>query len=114
MNILGFELVSEEKYARAKEVAGEDNEKELLAQYDKLGGLITKDGEKVATGSFYDFKAKKARFEPLVSFEKPKEKKGTIVENVGDEEETPAQKKLREKAEKAAEEKIEKKRTKTK
>ncbi len=34
----------------------------LLAEYDKLGGLITNnDGDIVKTGSFYDFKNKKAK-----------------------------------------------------
>lgn len=39
----------------------------IIAEYDKLGGLIlTKEGEKVANGSFYDFKEKKSKQTPLV------------------------------------------------
>lgn len=40
----------------------------LLAEYDRLGGLITKDGLKVKTGSFYDFSAKKPREEAQIIF----------------------------------------------
>ncbi len=39
-----------------------------LAAYDKLGGLITKGGRKIKTGSFYDFAGKKARATPEVSY----------------------------------------------
>ena len=38
----------------------------LLAEYDKLGGLIYKDSDKVKMGSFYDFKAKKPFVKPVV------------------------------------------------
>lgn len=41
-------------------------ESSLLAEYDKLGGLITKDGDVVKMGCFYDFKAKKAIAQPTV------------------------------------------------
>lgn len=41
----------------------------VLVEYDRLGGLIKKDGEKVKTGAFYDFKLKAARPEPVVVFE---------------------------------------------
>lgn len=37
-----------------------------LAAYDRLGGLITKDGRKVKTGSFYDFKKQAQREVPEV------------------------------------------------
>lgn len=40
----------------------------VLAHYDKLGGLITKDGTKIKTGSFWDFKTKSVRKEPEVMF----------------------------------------------
>lgn len=40
----------------------------VLALYDKLAGFITKDGVKVKTGSFYDFKLKKPRATPEVNF----------------------------------------------
>ena len=37
--------------------------KALLAEYDRLGGFVTKDGVKVKSGSFYDFQKKVARTE---------------------------------------------------
>lgn len=40
----------------------------VLAEYDRLGGLIKRQGDKVETGSFFDFKAKKPRVEPKVVF----------------------------------------------
>lgn len=40
----------------------------LLAEYDKLGGLIKRGEDKVVTGSFYDFKGKKPRTEPKIVF----------------------------------------------
>lgn len=42
---------------------------DILAQYDRLGGLITVNGNKVKTGSFWDFENKKAFEEPQVVFE---------------------------------------------
>lgn len=47
---------------------GEDATPEaILAEYDRNGGLIrTAEGEKVITGSFYDFKAKAPRKVPQV------------------------------------------------
>lgn len=41
-------------------------EKDILVAYDKLGGLITKNGIKVKIGSFYDIENKKARIKPKV------------------------------------------------
>lgn len=43
-------------------------ENDLLAEYDRIGGLIQKGGDKVKTGSFYDFKGKRPRTEPKVFF----------------------------------------------
>lgn len=40
----------------------------VLAHYDKLAGFITKDGVKVKTGSFWDFKAKAPRSKAEVMF----------------------------------------------
>lgn len=40
----------------------------VLARYDKIAGYITKDGIKVKTGSFWDFKLKAPRKEPEVMF----------------------------------------------
>ena len=83
MNIKGFELVNEEKANRALNgtqrgdgtifggIVREDgtyDDNALLAEYDKLGGLMTKNGDKVKVGSFYDFKNRKALKEPKVFF----------------------------------------------
>mgnify|MGYP001565878388 CR=1 FL=1 len=83
MRVGGFELANQEKVTRALEgvvtgsgnhvggIAREDgsyDDDALLAEYDRLGGLIRKGTDKVKTGSFYDFKAKKPRTKPQVSF----------------------------------------------
>lgn len=41
----------------------------LLAEYDRLGGRITKGGDKVKMGSFFNFPARKPHDEPKVKFE---------------------------------------------
>lgn len=41
---------------------------ELLAEYDRLGGLILMGEDKVNTGSFYDFRNRKAFETPKVEF----------------------------------------------
>jgi len=84
MQIGEYTLVNEDKAQRVIEgttnakgefLAGlgeeaiEKNAAAVLAGYDKLGGLITgKDGARVKTGSFYDFKAKAARKTPEVIY----------------------------------------------
>lgn len=40
----------------------------LLAEYDRIGGLIRKNGDKVQTGSFYNFKARAPHEKPRVVF----------------------------------------------
>ena len=81
MEINGYVLVSEAKLDRALNgtivdqgrvlggVGKDATPEAILAEYDKLGGLVLKDGLKVKLGSFYDFKKKQARKEPEVSFE---------------------------------------------
>lgn len=76
-----FELVNDEKVNRAiygsvgregrlSGGVGENATDEAkIAEYDRLGGLIKKDGNKVKTGSFYDFEKKGVREEPAISFE---------------------------------------------
>lgn len=80
MNINGFELVNSDKVERA--INGTVSSKgamvggvgeaavpeAILAEYDRLGGLIKKGGDKVKTGSFFDFKAKAPRDVPEVVF----------------------------------------------
>ena len=79
-----YELVNEEKVQRVIEgqtnaqgemVDGlgadaiENDPMAVIAAYDKLGGLIKgKEGAKVKTGSFYDFKKKAPRKEPEVVY----------------------------------------------
>ena len=80
----GFILANPDKVTRALDGAMNDrgeflggirradgsyDEAELIAEYDKIGGLIKKGEDKVRTGSFFDFKARKARVEPKVEFE---------------------------------------------
>lgn len=78
-----YNLVNEEKVERAIKgstnaegiyvggVQKEDGSYEdaaLIAEYDRLGGLITRENDKIKTGSFYDFKAKRPRAVPEVFF----------------------------------------------
>lgn len=75
-NVKGFELLNPEKVERAlvgtvtrsgalsggvQAPDGTYNDDALLAEYDRLGGLIRKGDDKVKMGSFFDFKAKKPR-----------------------------------------------------
>jgi hypothetical protein len=65
-----YELKVEPKAARAVEAATvqarlerhEPTGEEILAEYDKLAGLIHKNGVKVETGSFWDFENRCAKF----------------------------------------------------
>lgn len=123
MNIQGFELVNDEKIDRAingsmsrggiligglaalisqgklkpeYEQSKEDKEAyeiALIAEYDRLGGLILKNGLKVKSGSFWDLQRKAPRIEPNLKF--ISEIDGEIVEV--DEEEAKAFKLAKEK-----------------
>jgi hypothetical protein len=67
---------------------GEDaTELQLLAEYDRLGGFITLGGRKVANGTFYDARKKRAVEEPDVKFA-AKPKAVEKVEEVGDKDES--------------------------
>lgn len=77
--ILGYELANKEKFRRAIEGneradikgVGEDASDELiLAAYDRLAGLITKDGDKIQSGCFCDIEESK-RLNKVVEIEKP-------------------------------------------
>jgi hypothetical protein len=83
MNIKGFDLINEEKVERAingtpgtdgttiggiSKEDGSYDDNALLAEYDKLGGLIKRGGDTVKTGSFYDIKNRKPFKEPKVIF----------------------------------------------
>ena len=81
MQIGQFTLENEEKIDRAingtpgrggvaQGGVGKDAKPEaILAEYDRLGGYITKGGRKIKSGSFYDFKNRKPRVEPEVVYE---------------------------------------------
>ena len=90
MNIGKYTLVNDEKVQRALvgtptrlgQLSGglqsrpdwstlkqEEKDKILLAEYDKLGGLITKGGLKVSSGTFWDFKQKGLKDKPSETFE---------------------------------------------
>lgn len=83
MEIKGYNLINEEKVERAingtqradgsffggiRKEDGSFDDAVLLAEYDKLGGLIKRGNDNVKVGSFYDFKSKKALKEPKVVF----------------------------------------------
>ncbi len=79
-DINGYTLVNAEKVNRAiygavlsqgqmKGGVGESaTDEELLAEYDRLGGLILKGKFQVKLGSFYDFKTRKPRAKPEIVF----------------------------------------------
>ncbi len=66
MKIGKYVLMYRPKIDRAIDAVGDKDEKALLAEYDRLGGYITLDGEKVKNGSFWDYKEGKARSKPEV------------------------------------------------
>lgn len=80
MRVGDYDLANEEKYRRVIDgtqggdgglVGGlgvDASEEDILAYYDKFGGLITKNGDTVKNGSFWDFKAKKPLAKPKVFF----------------------------------------------
>lgn len=90
-----YVLVNEEKVERALHgtvtrggqlsggVGDNASDEVLLAEYDRLGGLITKNGLKVKTGSFYNFDKRTPRVEPEVVF--MTELEGDIIEVSEDE-----------------------------
>ena len=60
----------------------------IIAEYDKLGGLIrTKDGQKVETGTFYDFINRKPREDIVLRIAEKKNEAGIKIntEEIGDE-----------------------------
>lgn len=65
MEIEGYLLENTIKIQRAETLLPADYSKhDLLIAYDKLGGLITRGGQKIKTGCFYDAKRKAAATEP--------------------------------------------------
>lgn len=82
-NVKGYELLNADKVRRVIEgdptrdgnkggimkADGKWDDDELLARYDRLGGAISFNGDKVQTGSFWDFRNKKAKEKPEVMLE---------------------------------------------
>lgn len=69
MEIDGFQLETAVKLERAQmNLKGDASDADLLVEYDRLGGLITRAGQKVKTGCFYDSKTRKAFAKPKVIF----------------------------------------------
>lgn len=69
MEIDGYQLTNTVKLDRARTIIGEDaSDQDLLVAYDRLGGLITKEGQKIKTGCFYDVKSKKAFAKPKLIY----------------------------------------------
>lgn len=80
MEINGYTLVNPDKVERAINgsvtskgmmlggVGEEATDEAKLAEYDRLGGLVTRGTDKVKMGSFYDFKLKKPRETPEIVF----------------------------------------------
>lgn len=65
MEIDGYVLQNSVKLDRAREKLGEDaTDTDLLVAYDKLGGLITKGGQPLKVGCFFNVKTKKAHDKP--------------------------------------------------
>lgn len=89
-----FELVNKAKVERAIASVGND-EQAILVEYDKLGGLIRHEGNKVVNGSFFDRRTGKAVEDP-----KPrviKRQKAVIEEEIEEVELEDAPKKGKEK-----------------
>jgi hypothetical protein len=127
MRIGQFELANDEKIERAKHgsmtrggvLTGgvgdlpEEHTKEekdtyeakLLAEYDRLGGLVLKDGIKVCMGTFYDFAKRTPQKEYNMKFEENIDGYLTQVT----EEEAVALKTAREKVEELKAKKVKKK-----
>lgn len=69
MTIDGYVLENVVKLERARELAGLDaSNAAVLALYDKLGGRITKGGQQIKTGCFWNIKTKAAVEEPKAIF----------------------------------------------
>lgn len=64
-----FEMVNRDKYDRAVTAVGNaDDKRAIITEYDRLGGFIRYQGNKVFNGCFWDFKNRVAIAEPKVRF----------------------------------------------
>lgn len=98
MQIGKYKLEFKPKVERAIAKVGKDNENAILAEYDKLGGLITLNGEKVKRGSFYNVESGKAHTKPKVVV--IKKARASMEETIEEEEEVVEEKPKEKKAEK--------------
>lgn len=86
MQIGKYTLKYQPKIDRAIQAVGDKDKAVLLAEYDRLGGLITLNGEKVKNGSFWDYKAGKAHAKPqVVVIRKPRAAEEVAVEEEAEE-----------------------------
>lgn len=64
-----FEMVNRDKYDRAVAAVGNsDDKRAIITEYDRLGGFIRYQGNKVFNGCFWDTKNRVAIAEPKVRF----------------------------------------------
>lgn len=61
IKLADYELVNLDKYRRSLDILGSNpTDIQILTAYDKLGGLIKKNGKYLPMGTFWNFKDKKA------------------------------------------------------
>jgi len=90
MEIGKYTLKYQPKVDRAIQAVGSTDENAILVEYDRLGGLIMLNGEKVKNGSFWDYKAGKAHVKPqVVVMRKPRPAEEVAIEEVEVEDEKP-------------------------
>lgn len=94
MKIGKYELKYQPKVDRAIKAVGDKDENAILVEYDRLGGLIVLNGEKVKSGSFYDVKNGTAFDRPqVVVIKKARAAREEVVSEQESEEEVPRKKK---------------------
>lgn len=59
-----FEMVNPLKHQRAVDAVGSDDKAALLAEYDRLGGFIRYQGNKVISGAFWNAKTNSRVVDP--------------------------------------------------
>ena len=104
MKIGKYELMYQPKIDRAIKAAGKAGETDptlILVEYDRLGGLITLDGEHVKRGAFYNTNDGSAHAKPKVVVLRKAQVAAEVEveEEVEEEEEKPKKKKTAKKAE---------------
>ena len=98
MQIGKFTLKYQPKIDRAIQAVGDEDTAALLAEYDRLGGFIEMNGEKVKNGSFWNYKAGAPHKEPkVVVIRKPQPASEVVIteEEVESDDKTDAKPKKR-------------------